>query len=59
MRDKFDTSILLIEHDMKLVIGICERLTELNYGSILAEGDPRATINDERVVRAYLGGAYA
>ena len=59
LRDKFDTSILLIEHDMKLVIGICERLTVLNYGSILAEGDPRATINDERVVRAYLGGAYA
>ncbi len=59
LRDKFDTSILLIEHDMKLVIGICERLTVLNYGSILAEGDPRTTINDERVVRAYLGGAYA
>ncbi|MCI5674991.1 MAG: ABC transporter ATP-binding protein [Ezakiella sp.] len=59
LRDKFETSILLIEHDMKLVIGICERLTVLNYGSILAEGDPRATINDERVVRAYLGGAYA
>lgn len=55
IRDRFNMTILLIEHDMKLVLGICERLMVLNYGRILAQGDPNTVINDEKVVAAYLG----
>lgn len=55
IRDTFGITILLIEHDMKLVLGICERLMVLNYGQILAQGDPREVINNEEVIRAYLG----
>jgi len=47
--------LLLIEHDMKLVLGICERLVVLNYGQILASGDPKKVINNPQVVEAYLG----
>ena len=55
IRDKFGIAVLLIEHDMKLVIGICERLIVLNHGTILASGEPTKVINDPRVVEAYLG----
>lgn len=55
LRDKFDVTILLIEHDMKLVLGICEKLLVLNYGSPLCEGDPREVINNKKVIEAYLG----
>lgn len=55
IRKKFNMTILLIEHDMKLVLGICERLIVLNYGEIIAKGDPKAVINDPHVVSAYLG----
>ena len=55
IRDKFGIAILLIEHDMKLVLGICERLIVLNHGTILASGEPTKVINDPRVVEAYLG----
>ena len=55
IRDKFGIAILLIEHDMKLVLGICERLVVLNYGQILASGDPKEVINNPQVVEAYLG----
>ena len=55
IRDKFGIAVLLIEHDMKLVLGICERLVVLNYGQILASGDPKEVINNPRVVEAYLG----
>lgn len=57
IRREFGMTILLIEHDMKLVLGICERLMVLNYGQEIASGDPRTVINDPRVVEAYLGGA--
>ena len=55
IRDKFGIAVLLIEHDMKLVLGICERLVVLNYGQILASGDPKEVINNSQVVEAYLG----
>lgn len=55
VRDKFDMTILLIEHDMKLVSGICEKLTVLNFGQVLAEGDTEAVLNDPQVITAYLG----
>ncbi len=55
VRDKFDMTILLIEHDMKLVSGICERLTVLNFGQILASGDTAEVLKDPKVIAAYLG----
>ena len=56
VRDKFDVTILLIEHDMRLVSGICDRLTVLNFGTVLAQGKVKDVLNDPEVVRAYLGG---
>ena len=55
VRDRFDMTILLIEHDMKLVSGICEEITVLNFGKVLAQGDPKTVLNDPDVVKAYLG----
>ncbi len=55
VRSEFDMTILLIEHDMKLVAGICERLTVLNFGQILTEGETSEVLNDKRVITAYLG----
>lgn len=55
VRDHFDMTILLIEHDMKLVSGICEELTVLNFGSVLCQGETSAVLNDPEVIKAYLG----
>lgn len=55
IRNKFDITILLIEHDMKLVSGICEQLTVLNFGTELATGTPDVVLNDPKVITAYLG----
>lgn len=55
VRDNFDVSILLIEHDMKLVSGICEKLTVLNFGRVLAQGDTSEVLNNPEVITAYLG----
>lgn len=55
VRDNFDMTILLIEHDMKLVSGICERLTVLNFGQVLTHGETAEVLNDKRVITAYLG----
>lgn len=55
VRDEFDMTILLIEHDMKLVSGICEELTVLNFGRVLAQGKTNEVLNNPQVVTAYLG----
>ena len=55
VRDEFHMTILLIEHDMKLVSGICEKLTVLNFGQELASGDTSTVLNDPKVITAYLG----
>lgn len=55
VRDRFDMTILLIEHDMKLVSGICDRLTVLNFGQVLTEGKTQDVLHDEKVIKAYLG----
>ena len=55
VRDEFDMTVLLIEHDMKLVSGICEKLTVLNFGQVLAQGKTSDVLNDPQVIKAYLG----
>ena len=55
VRENFDMTILLIEHDMKLVSGICEEVTVLNFGQELAHGKTSDVLNDPRVITAYLG----
>lgn len=55
VRDKFDMTILLIEHDMKLVSGICEEVTVLNFGEELAQGKTSDVLNNPEVIKAYLG----
>ena len=55
VQKNFDMTILLIEHDMKLVSGICEKLTVLNFGEVLMQGDTSTVLNDPQVITAYLG----
>ncbi len=55
VRTRFNMTILLIEHDMKLVSGICERLTVLNFGKVLAEGPTSQVLNNSEVISAYIG----
>ena len=55
IRDKFNISILLIEHDMKLVMGVCEKITVLNFGQVLVSGTPDEVKNNKEVIKAYLG----
>ena len=56
VRDRFGVAILLIEHDMNFVMGICEEITVLDYGRVIARGDGKAIRNNPKVIAAYLGG---
>ena len=56
IRDHFDMTILLIEHDMKFVADLCDELTVLNFGTVLAEGDTKTVLQSPEVIKAYIGG---
>ena len=53
---EYKITILLIEHDMKFVSGLCDEITVLNFGTVLAQGTPDAALNDPEVIKAYIGG---
>ena len=56
IRDNFDMTILLIEHDMKFVASLCDEVTVLNFGTVLVQGETRTALRDPEVIRAYIGG---
>ena len=55
IRDEFDLTILLIEHDMKVVMGVCQYIWVMEYGALIAEGSPEAIRSNPQVIKAYLG----
>lgn len=55
IRDNFDMTILLIEHDMKFVSGLCDEITVLNFGTVLTQGKTEDALNDPEVIKAYIG----
>ena len=56
IRDKFDMTILLIEHDMNFVSDLCDELTVLSFGTVLSQGDTKTVLQDPKVIKAYIGG---
>ena len=56
IRDHFDMTILLIEHDMNFVSDLCDEITVLNFGTVLAEGETKTALADPEVIKAYIGG---
>ncbi len=56
IREQFNVTILLIEHDMKFVSGLCDEITVLNFGTVLAQGTPAVALSDPEVIKAYIGG---
>ena len=56
IRDQFDMTILLIEHDMSFVSELCDELTVLSFGTVLAQGETKAVLQDPEVIKAYIGG---
>ena len=56
IRDQFDLTVLLIEHDMSFVSGLCDEITVLNFGTVLAQGKTSDCLNDPEVIKAYIGG---
>lgn len=56
IRTKFNVTVLLIEHDMKFVSGLCDEITVLNFGTVLAQGSPSEALSDPAVIKAYIGG---
>jgi branched-chain amino acid transport system ATP-binding protein len=59
VRDELGVTVVLIEHDMKVVMGICQRILVLDYGKTIASGTPEAIRRNPAVIRAYLGTAKA
>ena len=55
IRDHFDLTVLLIEHDMKFVKNICDEITVLNFGKVISQGDNQSVLNDPNVIEAYIG----